>query len=327
MTNFIFVFLFGFVLCAGLTPLVIILSRRLKFGQNILHYVESHTAKQGTPTMGGIAFVLSTVLASLFFINTNYSFGFLILALGLGFGVLGFLDDFIKIRFKRNMGLRAYQKIIGQASLAIIAALFVYLNPNIENSVILPFSNTSIELGFFVVPLIVFVFLALTNSVNLTDGLDGLASGVSLMYLLGFAFITYFYIGTGLTHTMNSDVILISLALVGSLFAFLMFNCYPAKIFMGDTGSLAIGAFLASLACFNGMMLYVPILGFMFVLSSISVIIQVLHFKRTKRRVFLMTPLHHHFEKKGVHESRIVAIYIVITAVIALFCLLLLGGI
>jgi len=322
--NFLSVFLIGFALSAVIAPFVIKLCARLKFGQNIYHYVESHKSKQGTPTMGGIIFILAGAAASLFFIDYNVTGALVVLAVFAGYGILGFLDDFIKIKFKQNLGLRAYQKIIGQVAIALIVALYVYLSPNISKDIILPFSDIKINLGWFLIPFIMLVFLAATNSVNLTDGLDGLAGGTTMVYLLGFAGITYIYTSgmtAGLEDTAiaaNINIILICLAVAGALLGFLIFNSYPAKIFMGDTGSLALGAIVAASAAMNGLSLYIIIMGFMFVLSSVSVIIQVLYYKKTKKRVFLMAPLHHHFEKCGVHESKITVIYIVITVVLCI---------
>jgi len=320
--NFLLIFLIGFAISAAAAPFVIKLCLRLKAGQNIYHYVESHKGKQGTPTMGGIIFILAGAAASLFFINYNTASGLIILAVFAGYGILGFLDDFIKIKFKQNLGLRPYQKIIGQVSIALIVAFYVYFNPNIDSSLIIPFTNIKIDLGWGIIPFVAVVFIAATNSVNLTDGLDGLASGTAMVYLIGFAAITFLYTNglvVGLDNTQiaaNTNVILICLAVAGALLGFLIFNSYPAKIFMGDTGSLALGALVAVTACLNGLSFYILIMGFVFVVSSVSVIIQVLYYKRTKKRIFLMAPFHHHFEKCGVHESKITVIYIIVTAVL-----------
>ncbi len=322
-------FLISFFVAIVIAPFCLRLTKRLKFGQNILHYVESHSSKQGTPTMGGIIFIFAIIVVSLCFFNNNYSMASVALAVFFAFGVLGFLDDFIKIKFKRNLGLRPYQKIIGQVAISLIVALFVYFNPMIGSKIYLPFSNTKIDLGFLIIPYIMLVFIATTNSVNLTDGLDGLAGGVSFAYLLGFGIISYLYM-QGLTAGLDNaiineqyNLIIITCCALGAILAFLVFNSHPASIFMGDTGSLSLGALIASLACFNGLSLFIPLLGVMFVLSCVSVIMQVLYYKKTKKRIFLMAPLHHHFEKKGKHETKIVSIYIIITLIIAVACIML----
>jgi len=332
---YLLAFLITFVVGVCLAPLVIKLTRRLKFGQNILHYVESHSNKQGTPTMGGIIFIVATIVVSLCFFNNNHSLAFVTLAVFLAFGVLGFLDDFIKIKFKRNLGLRPYQKIIGQVTISLIVALFVYFNPMVGSKIYLPFSTIQFDLSWGIIPFIMLVFIATSNSVNLTDGLDGLAGGVSFVYLIGFGVISYIYMSS-LTQGLDSalineqtNLIIIMCCACGAIASFLCFNSHPASIFMGDTGSLALGALIACLACFNGLSLFVPLIGLMFVLSTVSVIIQVLHFKRTGKRVFLMAPLHHHFEKKGKYETKIVSIYIIITIILSVACIMftIIGGV
>lgn len=311
MLNFFLVFFLGLVLAVALGFPVLRLCRKLKLGQTILHYVDKHAGKSGTPTMGGLIFIFACVLACVFFLGGDWLIGGLVLLIMFGYGLLGFLDDFIKIKSHKNEGLKPYQKIIGQVGLAVIIALFVYF----EVGSVIDLFGLKLDLGIFIIPFVVVFFVAVTNSVNLTDGLDGLAGGVSFVYLLFFgvivAFVPAYY-----------DFSLISFAMAGALLGFLLFNGFPAKIFMGDTGSLALGGLIASLAVFTGMELIMAIIGVMFVLSAISDIIQVAYYKKTHKRVFLMAPLHHHFEKKGVHENRIVAVYIVITIVCGLGVLL-----
>ena len=277
--------------------------KKLKLRQTTLHYVEKHSQKSGTPTMGGVIFILSTILSSWIFFSGNVLEAWLCLLVMMAYGILGFLDDFIKVRFQQNEGLKPYQKIIGQLGIALIISLFICFKVGTS----IDFFGINLELGWFIIPLIIFVFVATTNSVNLTDGLDGLAGGVSLVYFLFFGIII------ALSGQVN--LALISFAMVGGLLSFLAVNGFPAKIFMGDTGSLALGGLIACITCMSGKILLLPIIGFMFVLSALSDIIQVLHYKRTKRRVFLMAPLHHHFEQKGVHENRIVIIYILMTTI------------
>lgn len=320
--NLLFCFLIGLLVSVVFAPLVIKLSQKFKLKQTILHYVELHKDKQGTPTMGGFIFLLGFVVAAACFLREDCLLSVIAIAVTLSFGLLGFLDDFIKIKFHQNEGLKPYQKIIGQLGISTIIGLFAYFNGLVPNEIVLPFSNITLNLGWGIIPFVIFVMIAITNSVNLTDGLDGLAGGVSFVYLFGFAVLIYIFISnTSATHvqTEQFNLVLISAAMMGGLGGFLCFNCNKAKIFMGDTGSLALGGLIGVLSVFSGLELYLPILGIMFVLSALSDIIQVLHYKQTKKRVFLMAPLHHHFEKKGVHENRIVVIYIFITMAISVF--------
>ncbi len=292
-----------------LAPLVISVCKKLKASQSILHYVDKHAQKEGTPTMGGFIFLLA-MLVGIFFLMSEQRFSsFFLILVTLSYALLGFLDDFLKVHFHHNEGLKPYQKIIGQFGLALIVALYIYFSGRTS----LNFFGLTFDIGLFIIPLVILVLLATTNSVNLTDGLDGLAGGVSFVYLLIFGII--------LTLAGNAELnnlALVTFSLCGGLLGFLVVNSYPAKIFMGDTGSLALGGFIGTLAVLTGLELILPIMGVMFVLSALSDIIQVLHFKRTKKRVFLMAPLHHHFEQKGVHENRIVVVYIVITTVMCL---------
>ena len=325
--NFLIAFLASFALALLFAPLVIKLAKKFKASQTILHYVEAHKSKEGTPTMGGFIFILPTALVSLFFFKTNFSLALVLLASMLGFGVLGFLDDFIKIKFRQNEGLKPYQKIIGQLGIATIISFFVYTSGSIGTNLVLPFSMTELDLGWLIIPFVIFVFIAVSNSVNLIDGLDGLAGSTSLFYILGFGTIVYLFYTTrtGLDPTVlaeQTNMLIVASALVGALTAFLIFNSNPASIFMGDTGSLALGGFIASLSIFSRLELLMPIIGLVFVVTVVSDILQVLHYKRTKKRIFLMAPLHHHFEKKGVHENKIVVVYIVVTIILSLAVLL-----
>ena len=297
-----------------LAPLVISVCKKLKASQSILHYVDKHAQKEGTPTMGGFIFLLA-MLVGIFFLMSEQRFSsFFLILVTLSYALLGFLDDFLKVHFHHNEGLKPYQKIIGQFGLALIVALYIYFSGRTS----LNFFGLTFDIGLFIIPLVILVLLATTNSVNLTDGLDGLAGGVSFVYLLIFGIIL-----TLATNVEMNNLALVTFSLCGGLLGFLVVNSYPAKIFMGDTGSLALGGFIGTLAVLTGLELILPIMGVMFVLSALSDIIQVLHYKRTKKRVFLMAPLHHHFEQKGVHENRIVVVYIVITTVM---CLSVLGG-
>lgn len=297
-----------------LAPLVISVCKKLKASQSILHYVDKHAQKEGTPTMGGFIFLFAMLVGIFFLISEQRFPSFFLILVTLSYALLGFLDDFLKVHFHHNEGLKPYQKIIGQFGLALIVALYIYFSGRTS----LNFFGLTFDIGLFIIPLVILVLLATTNSVNLTDGLDGLAGGVSFVYLLIFGIIL-----TLATNVEMNNLALVTFSLCGGLLGFLVVNSYPAKIFMGDTGSLALGGFIGTLAVLTGLELILPIMGVMFVLSALSDIIQVLHYKRTKKRVFLMAPLHHHFEQKGVHENRIVVVYIVITTVM---CLSVLGG-
>ena len=310
MLAFFLVFIISFVLAVMIGFPVLKLCKKLHLSQTILHYVDNHSGKSGTPTMGGWIFILSPLVA-LFFLKGNVWQGIFVLAIMLSYGLLGFLDDFIKIHFHKNEGLKPYQKIIGQVGIGLIVGFYRYFFVGSTLSLF----GLEINLSWGIIPFAVVFFVAITNSVNLTDGLDGLAGGVSFVYLLCFGVILAL-IGS------FDNLALISFACAGGVLGFLLFNGYPAKIFMGDTGSLALGGVIGALACFSRLELFVPILGVMFVASAVSDILQVAYYKKTKKRIFKMAPLHHHFERCGVHENRIVLAYVVITLVcgLALIC-------
>ena len=311
MLNFFLVFLIGLALALILGFPILFLCKKFHISQTILHYVDKHMGKSGTPTMGGWIFILPACIAPFFFFKDQLYNSVLILLVFLGYGLLGFMDDFIKIRGHKNEGLKPYQKIIGQVGLSLIIAFFTYFKLGST----LNLFGLEIDLGIFIIPFILFFYVAVTNSVNLTDGLDGLAGGVSFVFLLVFgiilALISGFY-----------NYAIISFALAGAILGFLLFNGFPAKIFMGDTGSLALGGVIASLCVFSGLELILPIMGIMFVLSAVSDILQVAYYKKTHKRIFKMAPLHHHFEKSGVHENRIVLCYMVVTLVCSICVLI-----
>lgn len=306
MLKYYMAFLLALILGILLAFPILKLCKKFHLSQTILHYVDKHAGKSGTPTMGGLIFIFAIIIASAFFLRGQVMGALLALVTMVGYGLLGFLDDFIKVKFHKNEGLKPYQKIIGQVGISLVIAVYVYLNIGGK----LEFFGLNIDLGAFIIPFIVFFFVAVTNSVNLIDGLDGLAGGVNSAYFLFFGLI--------LVLLGQTEYALISFASVGALLAFLIVNCFPAKIFMGDTGSLALGGLMASVAALSSTELLMPIIGLMFVVTVVSDIVQVLHYKRTHKRVFLMAPLHHHFEKKGVHENRIVLVYILITMVLGL---------
>jgi phospho-N-acetylmuramoyl-pentapeptide-transferase len=274
--------------------------------------VDKHIGKSGTPTMGGIIFVFACIIASSIFLRGEVRDAILILLTMIGYGFLGFLDDFIKIKYHKNEGLKPYQKLIGQIGLALIISIFAYFKFGSEMN----FFGLKFDFGLFFIPFVVIFYVAVTNAVNLIDGLDGLAGGVSMTYLLFFGAIL-----VTLGNFYNYSII--AFAMAGALLGFLLFNGFPAKIFMGDTGSLALGGLIASLAVFSGLEFIMPIIGIMYVLTALSDILQVAYYKKTHKRILLMAPLHHHFEKKGVHENRIVLVYIVITMLCGIGTLLL----
>ena len=317
----------SFLVTLIISPFVISFLKKEKIKQTILHYVENHSVKAGTPTMGGIIFLISISVVAYIFFNGAKLLAGVSLLIFIGYGITGFLDDFIKFKFKRNLGLKAYQKLLFQLAIAIIIGWFVYKNKFLGGKLIVPFKNKTINIGWWIIPLVIITFLATTNSVNLTDGLDGLASSVTMCYtisMLAIIFIVFKNLNiVESVYLMELENLkLLSFVVIGALLCFLVFNCFPAKIFMGDTGSLALGSFVWSIAIFSKLTLYIPIIGIMFLLSSLSVIIQVAYYKKTKKRVFLMAPLHHHFEKKGVHEVRIVVVYSVVTVIMGLICVL-----
>lgn len=301
-------FLTTVIAVAALLPLL----RRLKAGQYILGYVKEHKDKGGTPTMGGLAFIFAIILVSLCVCGAYISELNLTLAVTAGFTVVGFLDDFLKIHRKENEGLKPYQKIFFQLSIAVVAAVYCYING--LTSLKIPFAGgLSVDVKWGIIPLVAFIFIATVNCVNLTDGLDGLAGGTSCAYLLALGAMLY------LQGVQYAPVCFFAAA---ALVGFLLFNVNKAAIFMGDTGSLALGGLISCLTVFSGNALYIPVLGITFVISGISVIVQVIYYKRTRRRVFLMAPLHHHFQMKGYTECKISFAYFVLTAFVGIICLI-----
>ena len=323
-------FLLSFLVGVILMPFIIRIIRKLSCSQTILKYVEVHQSKQGTPTMGGVVFFVTTLIVAVCLMKYSTPLA-MCLGVGLGFAIIGFMDDFIKVKFKQNLGLRPYQKIIGQVGIAVILAFYIYyFSPN-KGVIYLPFTFKAIDLGFWIIPLVIVVCLATTNSVNLTDGLDGLAGGVSVVYSGIFIALISIFIGISFNAgesdmfvSMYSDIRLLLAIFMASIMAFLVFNTNKASIFMGDVGSLGIGGLFASTACIMGFELMLAIVGIMFVLSALSVILQVAYFKKTKgKRIFKMAPIHHHFQMCGYSEAKIGYIYQIITLMIGLATILL----
>ena len=300
----------AFLITLILGPILIPLLKRLKVGQSIREEgPKSHYAKSGTPTMGGIIMVIALLLTVFTSGLLNKDVTVLILAT-LGFGLIGFIDDFIKVVLKRSLGLRAYQKIIGQVVLALILATYQSRVSVIGTQLIVPFINSNIDLGILYIPFVAFVTVATVNSANLTDGLDGLASGVTLIILSFFSLVAI---------NMNMpNIAMFSAALAGACLGFLRYNSFPAKVFMGDTGSMALGGAVAVIAVLLNLSLIIPIVCGIYFAEAISVIIQVASFKLRGKRVFLMSPLHHHFEYKGWKETKIVVVFWSVTLILCL---------
>lgn len=301
----------AFAASCVLLLLLVPLLKKLKAGQYILGYVKEHENKGGTPTMGGLAFICAILIVGFFTLGFDCAEANLTFAVTAGFMIVGFLDDFLKIYRKENEGLKPYQKIIFQLAIAVIAAVYSYFSGIAKLNI--PFLGISPDIGWGIIPLVLFIFLATVNCVNLTDGLDGLAGGTSTAYLIALGLILC-------VQRVNFAPLCFIGA--GALCAFLIFNTNKASVFMGDTGSLALGGFISCLSVFSGNSLYIPIIGIMFVLSGISVIIQVIYYKRTRKRVFLMAPIHHHFQKKGYSECKISFAYFIFTALVGIICLI-----
>lgn len=319
MLIFVICFITCFIVTLIFGKFVIWMNKRHKAQQNILHYVDNHSDKQGTPTMGGVMFIIPTCIVALCFAGLDNKFCVVAVTALLAYGILGFLDDFLKVRHKENLGLKAYQKMIGVGGIALILSVFAYQNRFIGSSIVIPYTDITINLGWWFIPLCFLVYIAASNAINLTDGLDGLAGSTSTAAFAAFAVILSFMYYTA---TNGGDVLyakelhslaIFTYAILGGVLAFLWYNSHPASIFMGDTGSLALGGALATIAVFIKNPLIVLIIGIIFVLTSISVIIQVVYFKLTKgKRVFIMAPFHHHLQYKGFKESKIVAFYTIV---------------
>lgn len=326
MIKILVAFLTSFVLGLLLMPILINLLSKKKSRQTILGYVENHKDKNGTLTMGGIVFIICLLLVPIVLLDFDYMW-LMVVLVSVAFGILGYMDDHLKIKYSQNLGLRPYQKIIGQLGISIIFALFVYFTQG--GKIFLLFTENYIDIGFWIIPFIILVMIAVTNSVNLTDGLDGLAGNVSMFYLIFFTVIlsilgtSLYSLGeTGQVLTNINNMQVLSMVVVGSVLAFLQFNTNKAKIFMGDVGSLCLGGFIGASAVAVGQELIILILGFCFVFSALSVILQVAVFKLKKKRIFKMAPFHHHLQMSGLSEAKIVMIYSTITAILGVLCII-----
>lgn len=299
-----FTILMGFLITVLISPIFIPFLRRLKFGQSIREEgPKSHQKKKGTPTMGGLMILFSIVVTT--FVMTG-KFAeptvktYLLLLVTLGFGLLGFLDDFIKVVMKRNLGLTSLQKLIGQI---IVSAIFYFIFEKNEFSteVSIPLTDISYDLGWFYFLFVIFWLVGFSNAVNLTDGLDGLVSGTSAIAFGALAVLAW--------SLSQFEIAIFSVAVVGAVLGFLVFNAHPAKVFMGDTGSLALGGAIATVAILLKLEIILIIIGFVFVMETLSVILQVISFKTTGKRIFRMSPLHHHYELIGWSEWRVVVTF------------------
>ena len=295
------------VLAAG--PFVIPELHKLKFGQSIREEgPKSHQAKSGTPTMGGIMIIAAITLATLAAAPLTAGV-WLALFVMLGHFALGFLDDYIKVVKKRNLGLKARQKFLGQIVIAVVVVFFAQHELGIATTVWLPLMHAELDIGLFYYPLVLFVLVGTSNAVNLTDGLDGLAAGTVTVAALAYMAVALAFSATGLA--------VFAAAIAGASCAFLRFNHHPARVFMGDTGSLALGGAIAALGILTHTEILLAVIGIVFVAEALSVIIQVISFKTTGKRVFLMSPIHHHFELKGWQETRVVYTFWLVGAVFA----------
>ena len=306
----LFPVLISFGIATLLGPIVIPFLRRLKVGQTEREELESHQIKTGTPTMGGLIILAAVVITSLFYIS-RYPKIIPILFLTVGFGVIGFLDDYLKVVLRRSDGLLAWQKMLLQIVVTTIFTVYLVRYTDVSLAMLVPFSGGQyIDLGWLAIPLLYFAVIGTVNGVNFTDGLDGLASSVTVLVAV---FFTVVAVG------MHSGVEPITCAVVGALLGFLLFNVYPASVFMGDTGSLALGGFVAATAYMLQMPLFIVLVGLIYLVEVLSVIIQVSFFKITHgKRIFKMAPIHHHFELSGWSETRVVAVFSIITALLCL---------
>ena len=299
----------AFIACVVLGAFVI--PKLHNFGQNVRDDgPKSHLKKQGTPSMGGIFMIGAFAIATLFFVKDNPD-AIVVLLITVGYGLVGFLDDYIKVVKKRSLGLRAWQKVVFQLIVTILFAIYLLKMNDFGTEIYVPFTKGFyINLGWLYVPFLFFVMVGTVNSVNLTDGLDGLASGVTVLVATYFVFIAY---------AVNKGLIPVCGAAIGALLGFLVFNSYPAKVFMGDSGSLALGGFVASVAILTKMPIMLVIVGFVYVCESLSVMIQVGYFKLTGgKRIFKMAPIHHHFELSGLQGIKVVELFTIATAVLCL---------
>jgi len=329
MRQFALTIIIAFLTTLLMGNLLIPWLRRLKFGQVVRDDgPKTHLSKTGTPTMGGILFLVPLIVLSLLLSGENREFLIAAVLSTAGFGLIGFIDDYIKVVKKRSLGLRAYQKIIGQLVAAVALAYYAYTNPDIGSSVIVPFIGLEWDLGIFYIPIAVFIIVGVVNSVNLTDGLDGLCSGVTLIVSATLSLIlaaaSIFVEQQELIElaAKYKELLTFSAALTGAMLGFLRYNIHPAQVFMGDTGSLGLGGAVSAVSILLRIPLWLPIIGGIYMAEAISVILQVGSFKLRGKRVFKMAPLHHHFELLGMPETRVVSMFMIATAILCTLALI-----
>ena len=311
--DFVVSILMGFALVALAMPFAIPELHKLKFGQEVRDDgPKAHLKKKGTPTMGGLVFVLVIVIVSLVYVR-RYPKILPVMLLTVGFGIVGFIDDFLKVVKHQSEGFNPKQKFLCQLVFCVIFALYLYLSPAYDHRMQVPFTEIYLDLGWFYVPALLFIVLGTDNGANFTDGLDGLASSVTAVIALFLGFVSLYF------GKADGQLAPISGAVFGALMGFLMFNCYPAKVFMGDTGSLALGGFVAAASFEMGIPLFIPIFALIYLVEVLSVIIQVTYFKKTHgKRIFRMAPIHHHFELGGWSETKVVTVFTVLTVLLCL---------
>lgn len=306
--------LIAFAITAVLGPVVIPILRKLKVGQTEREELESHLKKQGTPTMGGLMILAGIIITSVFYMG-DYPAIMPILFVTVGYGIIGFLDDYLKVVLRRSDGLLPWQKMLGQILVTGVFIFYMVQYTDISSKMLIPFTGgfehgIYLDLGWLAIPVMFLAIIGTVNGANFTDGLDGLASSVTVLIATFFSVVA---IGTG------SGIAPITCAVVGALLGFLLFNVYPASVFMGDTGSLALGGFVASTAYMLQMPIFILIVAMIYWVELLSVMIQVTYFKKTGgKRIFRMAPIHHHFELGGWSETRVVAVFSIITAVLCL---------
>ena len=313
MKDTILIILISLILTLVLGKIIIPILKNSHIGQNIRQEgPKSHYDKAGTPTMGGIIFLISALVLTLIFVPFSMK-TFILLLATFGFGSIGFVDDFRKLVLKRSLGLTAKQKIILQVALSFVIAVlcFIFQNDTITKLWI-PFTDFRLNVSILGIPIMMFIMIGTSNAVNLTDGLDGLSTQVSIP-----VFITFIILAQNVENKLFASIML------GAVIGFLFYNSNPASVFMGDTGSMAIGGAVVALAINDGMTLFLVILGGVYVAESLSVIIQVASYKfRNKKRIFLMTPIHHHYELKGYKEPKIVTGFTIVSVILSLITLL-----
>jgi phospho-N-acetylmuramoyl-pentapeptide-transferase len=324
--NLIIAGVVAFVITAALGPFVIPALRKLKFGQSILEEGPSwHKSKQGTPTMGGVLFIIGIVVAFLICGYSYYSSGDIkalaALLLAVAFGLIGFCDDFIKVKMKRNLGLTAWQKIVLQVLASAGFLIFLAVKGGLSTKFLVPFTSITVDLGMGFYVLAMLLIVGMVNAANLTDGIDGLDASVTVP-------IAAFFMVAGIRAAgVDNGVSVLSAALIGGMLGFLVHNFHPAKVFMGDTGSLFIGGLTVGLAFSLNMPFVILLAGIIYLVEACSVMIQVLVYKLTKKRVFKMAPIHHHFEMSGWNEVKIVYVFTVVSLIACILAYLATGSV